>query len=84
MSGPNPGSPDARWRQAREDVERDDAVHPERLEQAADDLSEAVEHASESRHHLERVADRLEELVRVWKTPPSRPPSRISGSNLSD
>jgi hypothetical protein len=55
-------------------VEREEAVHPERLERAADDLSEAVERASESRHHLERVADRLEELVRVWKSPPEPPP----------
>jgi hypothetical protein len=54
-------------------VEREEGVHPERLERAADDLSEAVERASESRHHLERVADRLEELVRVWKTPPEPP-----------
>jgi hypothetical protein len=51
-------------------VGRDEAVHPERLEHAADDLSEAVEFASESRQHLERVADHLEELVRVWKTTP--------------
>ena len=54
-------------------MEREDAVHPERLERAADDLSEAAERATESRHHLERVADRLEELVRVWKSPPEPP-----------
>jgi hypothetical protein len=54
-------------------VEREDAVHRERLERAADDLSEAVERATSSRHHLERVVDRLEELVRVWKTPPPKP-----------
>lgn len=65
-------------------MEREDDVHPERLERAADDLSEAVERASESRYHLERVADRLEELVRVWKTPPDPLPNDISGSNLSD
>ena len=54
-------------------MEREDGVHPERLERAADDLSEAVERASVSRHHLERVAERLEELVRVWKQPPESP-----------
>jgi hypothetical protein len=57
-------------------VERDDAVHPERLERAADDMSEAAERASDSRHHLERAADRLEELVRVWKAPPEPPAER--------
>jgi exonuclease VII small subunit len=52
---------------------RDDTVHPERLQRAADELTEATELASESRHHLERAADRLEELVQIWKKAPEPP-----------
>jgi hypothetical protein len=53
---------------------REQAVHPERLDSAADKMTEACDKASDSRHHLERAADRLEELVQVWKAAPPEAP----------